>query len=317
MAKLIILMGLPGSGKSYYAKLIQQADADNTGVVIHSSDAIREELFGDPNSQENNSLVFEVMHRRTQTDLRKGLTVVFDATNITRKARRGAINLASKDDIVEGHIVWAPIEVCRERDAKRERTVGIDVIDKMIRRWQSPWYDEGFHKLRIYCSDYSFDHILYVARTVNAMHIPHDNPHHTLGVYEHCDMAYQKMLELLKDKSGHQFLRNEFSCLPAATYWHDIGKPYTKFYKKKTDSAELDLSRAYYYDHHCVGGYLAYGLFIPKDTMTTKQQEDACFTSWLIATHMDPFFDTKYYRALCPRLRTCIDLLHEADLQAH
>ena len=317
MAKLIILMGLPGSGKSYYAKLIQRADADGTGVVIHSSDAIREELFGDPGSQENNSLVFEVMHRRTQADLRKGLTVVFDATNITRKARRGAINLASKDDIVEGHIVWAPVEVCRERDAERERTVGIDVIDKMIRRWQSPWFDEGFHRLSVHCSDNNFDQVLYISKATKAMMIPHDNPHHTLGVYEHCYEAYTKVLDLLKELPRRHFLNNEFSCLPTAAYWHDIGKPYTKFYKKKPDSVELDLSHAYYYDHHSVGGYLSYGLFITKASMTAIQQQDACFISWLIANHMEPFFNSKYYHTLSPRLKTCIDFLHEADTAAH
>ena len=146
MAKLIILCGLPGSGKSKYAENYKAVDdaicTDFT--VIHSSDAIREELFGDAGSQEDNNRVFELMHKRVKEDLKAGKTVIYDATNITRKARRGAINLAGYDDTIECHIIWAdPIE-CRRRDSLRERKVGNEVIEKMLRRWQSPWIDEGF-----------------------------------------------------------------------------------------------------------------------------------------------------------------------------
>ena len=47
MAKLIILCGLPGSGKSSYAEQFKAVDdAICTGAtVIHSSDAIREEVL--------------------------------------------------------------------------------------------------------------------------------------------------------------------------------------------------------------------------------------------------------------------------------
>ena len=83
MAKLIILCGLPGSGKSAYAENYKAVDdaicTDFT--VIHSSDAIREELFGDAGSQEDNVRVFELMRKRTQEDLKAGKTVIYDASN--------------------------------------------------------------------------------------------------------------------------------------------------------------------------------------------------------------------------------------------
>ena len=55
MAKLVILCGLPGSGKSYYAEQLCSTCSflEDTDTVIHSSDAIRKELFGDAGSQEN------------------------------------------------------------------------------------------------------------------------------------------------------------------------------------------------------------------------------------------------------------------------
>jgi len=98
MAKLIILCGLPGSGKSYYAAQLWRRENtfDEPTAVVHSSDAIRKELFGDAGSQENNALVFETMHKRVKDDLRAGKTVIYDATNITRKSRRGIINMTTK-----------------------------------------------------------------------------------------------------------------------------------------------------------------------------------------------------------------------------
>ena len=49
MAKLIILCGLPGCGKSTYAENYKAVDDAifEGNTVIHSSDAIRKELFGD------------------------------------------------------------------------------------------------------------------------------------------------------------------------------------------------------------------------------------------------------------------------------
>jgi predicted kinase len=320
MAKLIILMGLPGSGKSTYAAYLfaKEHAYSEAGVVIHSSDAIREELFGDPGSQEDNSRVFEIMHRRTKEALRKGMTVIYDATNISRKARKAAINLASEDDKIEGHIVWAPINICIERDKKRSRTVGEAVIDKMVRRWQSPWHDEGFDNLYIHCSNDTFDQVQYISQAAQAMMIPHDNPHHTLGVAEHCRAAYDKMIELVKDLPAEYFIDFVGKGLVTAAYWHDVGKPYTKFYKKNPDTCELDLEHAHYYDHHCVGGYMSYGLFLYDTPLRqAKHQEEACFISWLITNHMEPFFNTKYYQKLDQVLKRCIDLLHEADVQAH
>lgn len=320
MAKLIILMGLPGCGKSTYAAWLLSRDYpySENGVVIHSSDEIREELFGDAGSQEDNGRVFELMHKRTREDLRKGKTVIYDATNISRKARKAAINLASEEDKVEGHIVWAPINICIERDKKRTRTVGEAVIDKMVRRWQSPWYDEGFDNLFIHCTDEEFDQVKYISDAAQAMMIPHDNPHHTLGVAEHCRAAYNKMVGLVKDLPTEYFIDFVGHGLVTAAYWHDIGKPYTKFYKKNPETCELDLSHAHYYDHHCVGGYLSYGLFLCDTPLRPrKQDEESCFISWLITNHMEPFFNSKYYQKLEPRLKHCIDILHEADVRAH
>ena len=66
--KFIMMVGLPGSGKSRQAE--QLAEVHNAN--IHSSDAIREELSGDVNNQDINNLVFKTLHTRIKEDLRNG-----------------------------------------------------------------------------------------------------------------------------------------------------------------------------------------------------------------------------------------------------
>lgn len=49
MQHFYMTVGIPGSGKSYVASTLP-------GVVIHSSDAIREEILGDENDKPIRSL---------------------------------------------------------------------------------------------------------------------------------------------------------------------------------------------------------------------------------------------------------------------
>ena len=312
MAKLIVLCGLPGSGKSSYAE--QLVNINNTftsdeEIVIHSSDAIRKELFGDAGSQEDNGRVFELMHKRTREDLKAGKTVIYDATNITRKARKSAIACAHPtNDTVECHVIWAEPEECIRRDSLRDRKVGRAVIDKMLRRWQSPWKDEGFDTVEVMLHQPEFDQVRYVASQASDLHIPHDNPHHKLGVWEHCMEAYTNVFcQALADEQSKY---KDYNSVAKAAYWHDIGKPYTKFFKPGEDVA-------HYYDHHCVGGYLAYGLFLRPQVMTDGEIDDICFISWIISNHMEPFFNSGYYQKLSPQWKWYIDAIHEADVNAH
>ena len=311
MAKLIILCGIPGSGKSHYAEEFKTIDDTfyEGNTVIHSSDTIREELFGDPSFQGDNAKVFELMHKRVREDLKAGKTVIYDATNITRKARRGAINLAHPtNDTIECHVIWAEPAECLRRDSMRDRKVGPAVIDKMLRRWQSPWLDEGFDEVKVILNQNDFDQVTYVANSATKMCIPHENPHHQLGVWEHCMQACLNVME-------HEFIAKhskskEAKILATAAFWHDIGKPYTKFFKPGE-------ATAHYYDHHCVGGYLSYGLFLRPHFMSDEEISDICLISWIIANHMEGFFNSKYYKELNPHWKWYLEVLHEADLAAH
>lgn len=286
---LILLVGLPGAGKSTYANKYVR---EHKNTIHLSSDSIRLQMYGEESIQGNPADVFSVMQKRVVEALNDGQSVVYDATNITRKDRSNIINVCPKYVKIECHIIWAPIETCIERDASRERTVGESVIDRMLKRFQAPYYDEGIDSIEV-IRPRMFDESEYYSLIFDSMDIPHDNPHHTLSITEHC-------VETTK------YLFNcgvrDLEILYAALY-HDVGKPYVKSF---TDTKGNPCDTAHYYQHQCVGTWVSYGLY----NMTP-------YTAWLISSHMEPYFDSKYYRNLPPFMKKDIDLLHEADLAAH
>ena len=286
--RLILLCGIPGAGKSHYAKNYITLQSS----TIHlSSDAIRAELYGDESTQGNPADVFSLMQKRAIEALNNGQDVIYDATNITRKDRSGIIGVCPKFAKIECYVIWAPIEECIQRDKMRDRTVGKEVIDKMLKRFQAPYYDEGIDEIKI-IRPLNFNTTKYYGATTFAMCIPHDNPHHTLCVYDHCQEAYEEVCCHSTDSDV---------CM--AALWHDIGKPYVKAF---VDSKGNPCETVHYYQHQCVGAWMSYGF----EYITP-------YIAWLISTHMDPYMNTKYYNNLPSFIKKDIDLLHKADLNAH
>ena len=284
---LILLCGIPGSGKTTWAK---NYISKNPDFVHLSSDAIRAELYGDENIQGSPVEVFTLMQKKAVESLNAGYNVVYDATSMTRKDRAGIISMCPKFTHIQCNIIWAPIETCIERDTTRERTVGKEVIDRMLKRFQMPYYDEGIDEINIIRPE-NFDWDSYYDCIIDAMKIPHDNPHHQLDIYNHCREAFNYAVEKNFDWE-----------IKEAAYCHDCGKPYVKtFVNTKGEFSDT----AHYYQHQCVGAWIACGLTFNIHTI------------WLISTHMAPFLNEKYYKNLSPYLKTMVDQLHECDVQAH
>ena len=162
----------------------------------------------------------------------------------------------------------------------------------MLKRFQAPYYDEGIDEIKVVIPD-GFSKSEYCFKCMEEMEIPHDNPHHTLGIGDHCYEACRYA----------EFVLNADDDVFAAAEIHDIGKPYTKaFIDNKGNESEI----AHFYQHNCVGAWMSYGM--PNITP---------YRAWLISVHMDPFLNTKYYNKLPSYLKEQVDLLHEADLNAH
>lgn len=146
MSKLVIMVGLPGSGKSTYTA---KYETQNRTTIV-STDEIRRELYGNPETQGNPQEVFNEAYRRIEIALRAGDTVVFDATNLKARNRRYLINKYRPiADTIIAEYINTPIDECIMRDELRSRSVGYEVIQRMARGMSEPRLEEGFDLVHI------------------------------------------------------------------------------------------------------------------------------------------------------------------------
>lgn len=127
--ELLMLVGLPGSGKSSLSEAYREK-----GWRIHSSDQLRLELYGSEEVQGNSAEIFQTLENRAAKDLQAGFDCVLDATNLGRKRR---MNLLRRFSAIgcRKHcmVVLAEPEVCRQRNQSRDRKVPEEAMDKMLR----------------------------------------------------------------------------------------------------------------------------------------------------------------------------------------
>lgn len=126
--KLIVLMGLPASGKSALCEFLEKL-----GAVRVNRDAIRKRLYGDEGIYGDYKVVNAEYYRELKEALAKGGIVVSDNVNTTIYHRKGTIAAAREAGYTDITIVWldVPLEVCLERNAARERKVKEDVMRSM------------------------------------------------------------------------------------------------------------------------------------------------------------------------------------------
>ncbi len=140
---VILAIGLPGSGKSSWFK--------RHSISPLSSDLLRSLLFDDPTEQRFQDLVFSNLRSMLKARLiaRRPMNYV-DATNLTSHDRRGWIKLA-QDYGYEVQAVFfdVPLDVCLERNRKRERVVSEDVMRRMAAKQKPPTFEEGFSKITV------------------------------------------------------------------------------------------------------------------------------------------------------------------------
>ncbi len=114
---LLMLSGLPGTGKSYLARKL----CEKIPFVVVESDFVRKTLFNPPTySPRESALVHRVCHILIDRLLKKKLRVIFDATNLSEMHREYVYRLAERNNaklvIVQ---TVAPEEIVKARLEKR------------------------------------------------------------------------------------------------------------------------------------------------------------------------------------------------------
>lgn len=139
MNRLVILCGIPGSGKSTYAKELLKLHPEWKYV---SRDEVRYEFVSDQEHYfDRETDVYKEFCNRISMHLINGNTVIADATHISKASRIKLMNsLDIQPDEVIVVVLNTPFQICKERNSKR---VGItrvpdDSMFRMKNKFKSP-----------------------------------------------------------------------------------------------------------------------------------------------------------------------------------
>ena len=300
-----MMLGLPYSGKSYF---VNKYKAENDEYI--SSDEIRKELYGDESDQTNPNKVFEIMYKRTCKALSENKSVWYDATNIKSKYRIHLLNSLKhkfSDVHYKCYIMCTPLKILLIRQQNRDRFVPATVIDKMIRQFEVPMYYEGWDEIELVrmpdiVTRFNADRYLETNKNV-----AHDNPHHTLNIFEHMQLASTKYHEdMVKENNVEEHV------IYNTLKYHDIGKYYCKTF---IDAKGIKSNIAHYYNHENVGAY-----YILTSNITNSDY--ALLTiAWLINNHMKFYINgisnwiNKYN--IPQSLIDKLEIVHKYDMEGH
>lgn len=293
-----MLAGLPGSGKSTYARKLQKIYGLDKTIIIES-DSYRERLYGSPEIQKDNNKLFEIIHNDILSSLTGGMNVIFDATNIARKHRVALMQKLGTEVVKECIIIATSYGRCLENNNSRLRVVPKVVIDRMWKSFQIPTYTEGFDIIDI---EYNYDKESYNIEEYLSFADNYDqaNPHHSMTLGGHS----RKVAEYVSESKVDEWVR-------LAALLHDCGKPSTQFFEDEGNNTSI----ARYFNHENVGAYES--LFYLDSKLT--RIFDIINASCLINYHME-MYNSKSLKSI-EKLKSKVgddnfyflSILHEGD----
>ncbi|MEM9543450.1 MAG: AAA family ATPase [Cyanobacteria bacterium P01_E01_bin.42] len=134
MKKVLILIGLPASGKSSYAKELL---LENPGRWVRTNkDLLREMAHASYWSQKNERFIVKLRDEIILMALEAGKHVIVDDTNFGHHVEHIKELVKGKAKVeVNDSFLDVSVEECIRRDLERPRSVGKEVIMKMYNRY--------------------------------------------------------------------------------------------------------------------------------------------------------------------------------------
>lgn len=253
-----MLIGLPGSGKSTFARDL----AESPDWVHLSSDAIARSHSAFDESIDYQK-VFAEMYRQTAAALSSGKNVIYDATNLTSKRRRSFLNRIKPHQAeTEALVFLTPYPILKERNQKRPDSERVPefVLERYIRSFQFPKPDEPFDKVTVVSNpSLATDRVIPIDEIRQTFLKPEISYQEILDLYQMFQetkpllnlesitkQIYKVFTETRKEVSDPE----EFELLTWVALLHGIGKAYVR--------KNLPLEEDNFYGYEHVAMYLSY-----------------------------------------------------------
>ena len=152
MSKLIMMIGIPGSGKSTYVK------KNYPDIIPVSRDVIRFELLDERggNYFDYEDEVFEKFIAQIIGSLVGEEITIADATHLNKKSRAKVLSrVAQFANEIEAVVIDVPLETAFAQNDKREGRAWVKhgIIRRMWFSMEEPTAEEGFTKITIIRKD--------------------------------------------------------------------------------------------------------------------------------------------------------------------
>lgn len=254
--KILMLKGLPASGKSTLAKKIVGGDIHSMkgNWTRVNKDELRAMMHNSKHTKGNEAMVIKIRDEIITKALNAGHNVIVDDTNfnVVHEQRMYEIAKMYQKCEVEIKFIDTPLEECIARDLKRPNSVGERVIRRM--------YNENFSKERVAPPQIvkGLPHAIICDIDGTLAHMTGRSPYDWARVGEDTlDETIAKVLDMYDGDDIILLSGRDSVCRPETEEWLEKnGVEYDELYMRPEGNTEKDnLVKRKLYEDHIQGKY--------------------------------------------------------------